>query len=223
MINFENVTNITTEHNVGGVMEKMIGKLNGKKVMIKKANYDINVFNEVFAYKFLSKLGFKVNKVEITETNEWHASIHYWNNNFETISKLSHVEEDKFKNEKYESMKVAMKLFDCILGNDDRHQGNYGIDKKTGFLYLIDHGYMELDDYSYLNSGYHFKKIVKENMKELTNNTPARRIIKRFLKLSIEDLKEMIYSIDLSINKEEILNIMINKQKIVKDILRNIL
>ena len=226
-------TEISTE---GGVCKKYFATYNKSKVMLKGTyKKDIEAFNELFAYKFLTRLGFKVNKVKVVETKGLkillknsesekcnYASVHIWNENFSTISSTK-IDTSK-ANEKYKSMVFAMRVFDNVIGNYDRHGDNYGIDEKTGYLFLIDNG-LSSPYNNYLMS--HLGNLIKNNQDEfIAKTSPLKRIIKRFFKLTREDFEKIVKDFpetlvaDNKTYKLAIVDSMLKKQEALKEVLK---
>ena len=133
------------KENVGGINGKVMGTLeDGTMVMIKKGS-EKDCLQEYLAYKLGELLGLNVNKVSLmaekydlieerqTKGTRFY-SIHYWIENFKPAHKNGkNREADKI-------IQYGMRFFDKLIGNWDRHGGNWGFDNE-GTLWLIDNGF----------------------------------------------------------------------------------
>lgn len=123
------------EKNTYGVSDKVMGFVEGKKVMIKSDSRSTEILAEYFAYQLGTKLELPINKVKLVDCGRLLGlhdlcSVHWWRDDFERASQSK-----KWANDEELAM---MKFFDGLIGNEDRHDGNYGFTNDG--LFLIDHG-----------------------------------------------------------------------------------
>lgn len=168
----------STIGSIGGISAKVMASVEGEKVMIK-GDENVEAYSEYIAFQLGSFLGLNVNKVILTDCGDLLSldsklcSVHFWEEGFLTCSQY------KTKNEiKGEEFKLrfkddieAMRLFDLIIENEDRHTGNYGI--LNNRIFLIDNGlarpwydfsYKSRYDKTNTTYGYSFEKFFEERI-----------------------------------------------------------
>jgi hypothetical protein len=162
-----------------GVSSKVLGTVNGRKVMIKGDESDES-FVEYFAYKLGEKLGYNINKVELTSHGKLLglrsnlASIHHWEEDF-IVAKDLEGEIDHFS-------EYPMRFFDLIIDNDDCHTGNWGFINEE--LFLIDHGMATP-----------WNPYIKKYWNKLFNIIDRKECdfhVDKFMSLTIEDFEKML-------------------------------
>lgn len=132
---------------IGGVSAKVIAKVDGKKVMIKKSDRDTyESFCEYIAHKLGNLMGLKTNEVELIKDGELVGldgvcSMHTWEEDFVERSgvfqKVEYTFEHQLNEDAIDADHSILRLFDIILDNEDRHGHNWGW--LNGELFLIDH------------------------------------------------------------------------------------
>lgn len=184
-------------HDVGGIEPKAMGIDNrGKKVMVKSPHSVNHVYAEYLCYALAKKLGFKVNEVRISENGikfgfeREFCSIHTWEESFIPKYQFGGGNGSRKVRRKVRDQELALGLFDMIINNCDRHEGNYGyITLKGTELFLIDHGHCEpwgdrcdrqIDMRWNLEAAIH-----------LDNRHPVVKLMNNLLALTEQDLDDM--------------------------------
>lgn len=178
---------------MGGHCEKIFATdEEGKKVMIKSNNDIECVIAEWFCAWLAERLGLKTNKVNIIDKGQEYklskyCSVHYWMDDFRTSGSIrGTIEYEKIKDlpKNYQQYK-AMKFFDKIIHNGDRHDSNYGYDKENDIV-VIDHeicfpwNRWERYDTEYIKD-YFNENTVREN-------SPLDILIKNLLSITEQEL-----------------------------------
>ena len=195
---------------MGGINDKVMGTLeDGTMVMIKKGS-EKDCLQEYIAYKLGELLGLNVNKVSLmaekydlieerqTKGTRFY-SIHYWIENFKPAHKNGR-EADKI-------IQYGMRFFDKLIGNWDRHGGNWGFDNE-GTLWLIDNGFSAMFDewtgeFNFKFSAQDFRcQLEYQNMKD---------IVDRFLGLSVMDFAGLFKDIPVKFAQDSFKTGFINR------------
>lgn len=200
------------KEDMGGINGKVMGTLeDGTMVMIKKGS-EKDCLQEYLSYKLGELLGLNVNKVSLmaekydlieerqTQNTRFY-SVHYWIENFKPAHKNGkNREADK-------TIQYGMRFFDKVIGNRDRHGGNWGFDNE-GTLWLIDNGFSGMFDewngeFNFKFSGHDFhQKLEYKNMKD---------IVDRFLKLSAMDFAGLFKNIPVKFAQESFKRGFVNR------------
>lgn len=195
--------------NISGISKKSLGTVEGKKVMIKGDN-NKESFIEYFCAKLAEELNIFANKVDLIDCGEIFglsrlSSVHYWEDNFVVADDVI-VE----KNAEY----YQMRLFDCIVGNGDRHKHNYGLINHK--LFIIDNGLSDVyikfnGKYDASDNLYNFS-IEKALENKVVETYP---MIARFCKISDYKFKKMLnLPENLALTQEEIESLNIYSKSI---------
>lgn len=136
------ITNSQLKDDVGGINKKVLGLLNGRKVMVKGDSINESI-KEWSAAKLGRKIGLNTNRVELILNDVGNnfdiiCTAHYWEDNFKITRELP----DERKNFTEEEL-TLLKFFDTILSNYDRNTGNFG--RLNGEMFLIDHGLADME------------------------------------------------------------------------------
>lgn len=173
---------------VGGIMAKVFATLpSGQLAMIKRVDSKEGL-HEYIAHRLGELLGLKVNTVNLTtahrdlthpdSTDDPHTtffySVHHWIDTF-TPAVDSHYTCSP-------QSQHLMTFFDCIIGNTDRHKGNYGFDSQ-GNLWLIDHAYSEITQETDFEHRFRNRNILEH----LQRDPDLHSYLDKFLSLSAAD------------------------------------
>jgi hypothetical protein len=165
------------EKNTSGVSKKVMGFVDGEKVMIKSDSWSKEMLAEYFAYKLGEKLSLPINKVKLVDCGELLGlhdlcSVHWWRDDFERASRSKKWATDE---------ELAMiKFFDGIIGNEDRHDGNWGF-TDDGF-FLIDHGL-----------SYPWNSFDSDDIRKIHNSwKKVPHLVEKFMSLTKDDFLGML-------------------------------
>ncbi len=215
------VTDKNLQRDAGGIEPKVMGETEeGKKAMIKSPSPN-HAIAERLCYLLAKKLGLKVNKVQlITYGHKLNlpselCSVHYWEEDFRPCAEYSPSRTGNSKvDRKRREERVALEIFDILIGNGDRHEMNYGYVNDE--LFLIDHGHCT-PWYGYGNN----LKYEEEPLR-LENRHPVAKLVAKFLELTREDFVEMVQEIptnyfdpDLAL---EFIRAMMKKQDAIRSL-----
>lgn len=185
-----------TRSKFGGVMQKMLCHKDGVQVLVKAAGmrrhgdtavnqHEEESLYEFFASKLGRKLGLNVNIVDLIACGDILGmnklcSVHTFEAGF--------VEASDFHSDvAYIASKkpTDVILFDFIIGNGDRHSGNWGY--VDGRVFLIDHGYAHMGRPIENRTETEISELGFD--KEILNS----EVIKKFLTISKEEIYECAY------------------------------
>lgn len=200
------------EECVGGVNSKVMGSLeDGTMVMIKRG-IEENCLQEYLAYKLGELLGLNVNRVSLmaekydliaeekTTHNEFY-SVHYWIENFKPArSNGKNMQADK-------TIQYGMRFFDKVIGNWDRHSGNWGFDNE-GTLWLIDNGFSEM--FSKWNEEFDFRFSSCDFCCKLDYKA-MKTVVDKFLALSALDFANLFKGIPQEFAKKSFKQGFVNR------------
>lgn len=189
-----------------GICSKFMATIGDNKVMVKNAQND-DVFAERFAYVLGKKLGLHVNEVQISKVGcsiesdfrYEYSSVHYWNESFITKYDSRCMDKPYEGNRKSMLLIEAMHLFDKIMSNTDRHEGNWGYDTSNGYIFMIDHGYCHCMEQIatcrtaeiMLHEIVSIMRSAKTKARGKQNNV-FMRVVDRFLAITEDDLNKMV-------------------------------
>lgn len=160
------ITNSQLKDDVGGINKKVLGLLNGRKVMVKGDSIKESI-KEWSAAKLGRKIGLNTNHVElilndVSNNFDVICTAHYWEDNFKITRELPGERKNFTKEER-----TLLKFFDTILSNDDRNTGNFG--RLNGEMFLIDHGLADMETNFCNHEGMEIKDILGYNFKTVEN------------------------------------------------------
>ena len=208
-------------------------KLENNKWWLYKYGNQNQIFSELFIYNIGKKLGFNMAKYEFCDG--YIKSLDFTNNrqyNYEPISSVLNDNEDYNTNFEYfyslseEIAKEYLKMIylDSICYNMDRHTNNYGLlrNAKTGEILslapnfdnniaLISNGYPS--DVTRKKDG-----LMKFFIDFIKQNEKARSMLKS-LNIKIlepEEIEQILENIPIEVNKDFIIDFIINGQNIIK-------
>lgn len=168
------------EKNTIGVSPKIMGFVNGQKVMVKSTDGEPQeALAEYFAYQLGTRIGLNVNQVEIIDCGDKLdpqldpiCTVHWWEDEF--------IIYRKYQDEESVYDKALRKFFDVLLDNDDRHGSNFGF--LNDEIFFIDHGCCYPWE-PFLTSD-------REKLCKYAKEIPD--VVSDFMKLTDEDFYEML-------------------------------
>ena len=218
-----------------GSYEKCWRLENNCWVMYKKETINQR-FSEFLIYRLGLKLGFNMAKYELcdigTKTYDFTLNNKY---NFEPIKSIMNDNEeynDVFNvlvsiNKEIAKDYLKMIYLDTLCFNMDRHNFNYGLlrDSDSGEIIMLAPNFdnnialILNDKYPTVDGGVSFLRELFADF--LFNNKVAKEMYEELniRKLNKEEIEEVLYSINLDVDKEKILNFIIDNQNELLNIL----
>lgn len=221
-----------------GVSTKRFATIGGKKYMIKAENNKETII-EVFAYRLGKALGLNVLPVFFIENKFKDSnfkgvdilSVHEWDKTFQLKEQFDDYDDSISKtfNQLCKDLHydvMTMRAFDMIIGNEDRHSGNWGFSKDENDewqLAMIDHGLSYTT--KYYDAHYHFTmesynfdfkdKLVYDGCEATFD------IASKFVAIEDEQFKKMLKDLEKynSTACKSILTRMLEFKRVVKDTL----
>lgn len=229
---FSNKPSRTPELTNVGSFEKCWKLENDRWWLYKYGNLN-QLFSELFIYEIGKKLGFNMAKYEYCDG--YIRTLDFTNNreyNYEPISSVLNDNEDYDVNFKYffklseEIAKDYLKMIylDSICYNMDRHTNNYGLlrNVETGKILSLAPNFD--NNIALISNGYPSDVTRKKDglmrffIDFINQNEKAKNMLKE-LKIEVlkpEEIEQIISKIPIEVNKEFIIDFIINGQNIIK-------